>query len=124
MSKKRKEADEYITTYRPWGQYTLLEEGQRYKIKRIVINPQQKLSLQMHHHQSEHLIVIRSTANLIIGDKEMYIHENESVFVPKSTLHRLKNLGKIPLEIIGVQNREYLEEDDIVRVDDQYGRKD
>ncbi len=118
----RKEADEHLTTFRPWGNYTILEEGHRYKIKRIVVKPGAKLSLQMHHHRSEHWIVVKGTARVRIGDREVYIHENESAYVPKSTLHRLENPGKIPLELIEVQNGEYVEEDDIVRFDDTYGR--
>lgn len=125
----RKEADEHVTTYRPWGSYTVLEEGLRYKIKRIVVNPQEKLSLQMHYHRSEHWVVVKGTASVrqahdkvTIGDKEIFIHENESAYVPKSTLHRLENPGKVPLEIIEVQNGEYVGEDDIERFDDKYGR--
>ncbi len=119
-----KEATEHVTTYRPWGSYTVLEEGPRYKIKRIVVNPGERLSLQMHYHRSEHWVVVRGTAKIQIGEEEMFLHENESVFVPKSTKHRLENPGKIPLEIIEVQNGEYLGEDDIVRFEDVYGRKE
>lgn len=122
-SNNRKEALEHVTTFRPWGGYTLLEEGERYKIKRIVVNPGERLSLQMHYHRSEHWVVIKGAARVTIGDKEINIHENESVYVPKSTLHRLENPGKVPLEIIEVQNGEYVGEDDIVRVDDIYGRQ-
>jgi mannose-1-phosphate guanylyltransferase/mannose-6-phosphate isomerase len=118
----RKEVAEHLTTYRPWGSYTLLEEGERYKIKRIVVNPCEKLSLQKHYHRSEHWVVVKGTAKVTIGDREVFIHENESAFVPKSTLHKLENPGKVPLEIIEVQNGEYVGEDDIVRVDDMYGR--
>jgi mannose-1-phosphate guanylyltransferase / mannose-6-phosphate isomerase len=118
----RKEALEHLTTYRPWGSYTVLEEGGRYKIKRIVVNPGERLSLQMHYHRSEHWVVVRGAAKVTIGDKDVHIHENESAYVPKSTLHRLENPGKVPLEIIEVQNGEYVGEDDIVRVDDVYGR--
>jgi mannose-1-phosphate guanylyltransferase / mannose-6-phosphate isomerase len=121
---KRKEADEHLTTYRPWGSYTILEEGPRYKIKRIVVNPGARLSLQMHYHRSEHWVVVRGAAEVQIGELEKNVHENESVYVPKSTLHRLANPGKVPLEIIEVQNGEYVGEDDIVRVDDVYGRKE
>ncbi len=117
------EAVEHVTTYRPWGSYTVLEEGPRYKIKRIVVNPGERLSLQMHYHRSEHWVVVRGTARVTIGEEEYFLHENESVFVPKSTKHRLENPGKIPLEIIEVQNGEYLGEDDIVRFDDVYGRE-
>lgn len=118
----RKEAFEHVTTHRPWGSYTVLEEGPRYKIKRIVVNPEQTLSLQLHHHRSEHWVVVRGTAKVTIDDREIYIHENESAYVPKSTLHRLGNPGKVPLEIIEVQNGEYVGEDDIARLEDQYGR--
>jgi mannose-1-phosphate guanylyltransferase/mannose-6-phosphate isomerase len=121
-SEKRREASEHLTTHRPWGSYTILEEGERYKIKRIVVHPEARLSLQKHYHRSEHWVVIRGAAKVTIGEKEIIIHENESVYVPKSTLHRLENPGKVPLEIIEVQNGEYVGEDDIVRVDDIYGR--
>jgi mannose-1-phosphate guanylyltransferase/mannose-6-phosphate isomerase len=118
----RKEASEHVTSYRPWGSYTILEQGPRYKIKRVVVNPGEKLSLQTHSHRSEHWVVVKGTAKVTIGEKEIYIHENESAYVPKSTLHRLENAGKIPVEIIEVQNGEYLEEDDIERFSDEYGR--
>lgn len=114
--------EEHVTTYRPWGSYTILEDGPRYKIKRIVVNPDEKLSLQMHYHRSEHWVVIKGTAKVMVGDTEMHIHENESAYVPKSTLHRLENPGKVPLEIIEVQNGEYVGEDDIVRIEDKYER--
>ena len=118
----RKEAEEHVTTYRPWGSYTVLEEGAGYKIKRIVVNPEEKLSLQMHYRRSEHWVVVKGTAKVTIDNSEMIIHENESVYVPKSTLHRLENPARMPLEIIEVQNGEYVGEDDIVRYDDIYGR--
>jgi mannose-1-phosphate guanylyltransferase/mannose-6-phosphate isomerase len=121
-SRQRKEASEHTTTYRPWGSYTILEDGERYKIKRIVVNRGEKLSLQMHHHRSEHWVVIKGTARVTTGDEVKFVHENESVYIPKSTLHRLENPGRVPLEIIEVQNGEYVEEDDIVRTDDVYGR--
>ena len=122
-AKNRKEALEHLTTYRPWGSYTVLEEGERYKIKRIVVNPGERLSLQMHYHRSEHWVVVKGAAKVTKGDKEVNIHENESIYVPKSTTHRLENPGKVPLEIIEVQNGEYVGEDDIVRIDDVYGRQ-
>lgn len=121
-SQRRTEAVEHTTSYRPWGQYTVLEEGPRYKIKRIVVKPAERLSLQMHYHRSEHWIVVKGTAKVTIGDRDIIIHENESAFVPKSTLHRLENPGKVLLEIIEVQNGEYVGEDDIVRIEDVYGR--
>jgi len=119
---KRKEASEHVTTYRPWGSYTILEQGPRYKIKRVVVNPGEKISLQKHSHRSEHWVVVKGAAKVAIGGEEIFIHENESAYVPKSTLHRLENAGKIPVEIVEVQNGEYMEEDDIERFDDDYGR--
>ncbi len=121
-AKGRVEADEHTTVYRPWGLYTVLCSGQGYKMKKIVVNPGQVLSLQMHYHRSEHWIVIGGTAKVTIGETEQMVHENESVFVPQTTNHRLENPGKLPLEIIEVQNGSYLGEDDIVRFEDMYGR--
>ena len=110
------------SSVRPWGYYTILEEGERYKIKRIMVEPGQKLSLQKHYHRSEHWIVVKGTGKIMIDNEEQLIHENESAYVPKSIYHRLENPGKVPLEIIEVQNGEYLGEDDIVRIDDIYDR--
>lgn len=118
----RKEATEHTTMYRPWGSYTVLGEGPGYKMKKISVNPGQRLSLQLHYHRSEHWIVTAGAARVTIGETEKMVHENESVFVPQSTKHRLENPGRIPLEIIEVQNGSYLAEDDIVRYDDVYGR--
>ena len=118
----RREADEHTTMYRPWGSYTVLGEGPGYKMKKIVVNQGAQLSLQMHYHRSEHWIVTGGTAKVTLGDEVKMVHENESVFIPLSTKHRLENPGRIPLEIIEVQNGKYLEEDDIVRFDDVYGR--
>jgi mannose-1-phosphate guanylyltransferase / mannose-6-phosphate isomerase len=122
-TEKRIEADEHLTCYRPWGSYTVLEVGPRYKIKRIVVNPGARLSMQMHYHRAEHWVVVTGAAKVTIADKEVILHENESVYVPKSAMHRLENPGRTPLEIIEVQSGEYVGEDDIVRVDDSYGRK-
>ncbi len=125
-----KSLTEYHTTvYRPWGSYTEFEKGHRYRIKRITVQPGEQLSLQMHHHRSEHWIVVKGTAKVVMEDeggnlREFYIHENESTYVPKTTKHRLINPGKIPLEIIEVQVGEYVEEDDIIRFDDKYSRKE
>ena len=118
----RKEAEEHTTVYRPWGSYTVLGEGPGYKMKRIVVNPGGCLSLQMHYHRSEHWIVTGGTAKVTVGDEVRMVHENESIFVPQSTKHRLENPGRIPLAIIEVQNGSYLGEDDIVRFEDVYGR--
>jgi mannose-1-phosphate guanylyltransferase / mannose-6-phosphate isomerase len=118
----RMEADEHTTVYRPWGLYTVLGSGPGYKMKKIVVNPGQVLSLQMHYHRSEHWIVIGGTAKVIIGETESMVHENEGVFVAQTTKHRIENPGRLPLEIIEVQNGSYLGEDDIVRFEDKYGR--
>ena len=118
----RREADEHTTMYRPWGSYTVLGEGPGYKMKKITVTPGQRLSLQMHYHRSEHWIVTGGTAKVTLGEEIKMVHENESVFIPLSTKHRLENPGRLPLEIIEVQNGKYLEEDDIVRFDDEYGR--
>lgn len=122
-SQGRSEVCDNTTMYRPWGSYTVLGEGPGYKMKKITVTPGQQLSLQLHYHRSEHWIVIAGTAKVTIGEIEKMVHENESVFVPQSTKHRLENPGRIPLEIIEVQNGSYLEEDDIVRFDDVYGRQ-
>jgi mannose-1-phosphate guanylyltransferase/mannose-6-phosphate isomerase len=124
---KKRKADEHLihrTVYRPWGSYTVLERGDRYKIKRIVVNPGARLSHQLHHHRSEHWVVVAGTARVTNGDKIYDVHINESTYIPMSTKHRLENDKKIPLQIIEVQNGEYLEEDDIVRFDDNYSRHD
>ncbi len=118
----RVEADEHTTVYRPWGLYTVLTSGQGYKMKKIIVNPGQVLSLQMHYHRSEHWIVIGGTAKVTIGEIESMVHENESVFVPQTTKHRLENPGRLLLQLIEVQNGSYLGEDDIVRYKDEYGR--
>lgn len=118
----RKEVDEHTTMYRPWGSYSVLGEGPGYKMKKIVVNPGQQLSLQLHYHRSEHWIVIGGTAQVTIGDTQHMVHKNQSIFVPQTTKHRLENPGKLPLEIIEIQNGEYLGEDDIVRFEDNYGR--
>jgi len=120
--KGRREASEHLTDYRPWGHYTILGEGSDYKIKRIVVNPGQILSLQMHHHRSEHWVVVHGTARVTIGEREQLVCDNESVFVPQTVKHRLANAGKIPLVLIEVQSGRYLGEDDIVRFEDLYGR--
>jgi mannose-1-phosphate guanylyltransferase / mannose-6-phosphate isomerase len=112
----------HMTVARPWGSYTILEEGPHYKIKRIVVNPGQKLSMQMHFHRSEHWVVISGTARIVNGEKEILLHEDESTYIPKTHRHRLENPGKVALQIIEIQSGPYLEEDDIVRFGDIYGR--
>ncbi|MGK7903498.1 MAG: phosphomannose isomerase type II C-terminal cupin domain [Hormoscilla sp.] len=110
------------TELRPWGSFTVLEEGRGYKIKRIEVKPGHRLSLQMHHHRSEHWIVVSGTAKVTCGDREMMIYSNQSTYVPQCTAHRLENPGVIPLVLIEVQNGEYLGEDDIIRFQDDYAR--
>ncbi len=110
------------TELRPWGSFTILEEGPGYKIKRIEVNPGHRLSLQMHHHRSEHWIVIAGIAKVTRGEQELMLTSNESTYVPQFTRHRLENPGLIPLILIEVQNGQYLGEDDILRFDDDYAR--
>lgn len=110
------------TELRPWGSFTILEEGLGYKIKRIEVKPGHRLSLQMHHHRSEHWIVVSGTAKVTCGDQEHILSRNRSTYVPQCTSHRLENPGVIPLVLIEVQNGEYLGEDDIVRFQDDYAR--
>ena len=120
--RKTKEIQEHSTMQRPWGEYSVLESGARFKVKRIIVNPGQKLSLQMHYHRSEHWVVVSGTAKVTVGNEEKLLHENESVYISKSMHHRLENPGKVPLEMIEVQVGEYTGEDDIVRFEDIYGR--
>ncbi|MFT3734324.1 MAG: mannose-1-phosphate guanylyltransferase/mannose-6-phosphate isomerase [Rhodocyclaceae bacterium] len=108
--------------YRPWGWYDSIDMGERFQVKRIVVNPGAKLSLQMHHHRAEHWIVVSGTAEVTNGDKVLLLSENQSTYIPLGTTHRLANPGKVPLEIIEVQSGSYLGEDDIVRFEDTYGR--
>lgn len=110
------------TVHRPWGTYTVLEEGPRFKIKRIEVKPGASLSLQMHHHRSEHWIVVSGMAKVVNGDKEFFVAINESTYIPAGHKHRLENPGVVDLVMIEVQSGEYLGEDDIVRFEDIYGR--
>jgi mannose-1-phosphate guanylyltransferase/mannose-6-phosphate isomerase len=107
---------------RPWGTYDSIESGERFQVKRIVVEPGAALSLQMHHHRAEHWIVVRGTARVTRGEESFLLTENESTYIPTGTRHRLENPGKLPLEIIEVQSGAYLGEDDIVRFEDAYGR--
>lgn len=111
------------TEIRPWGSFTTLEEGKGYKIKRIEVNPGHRLSLQMHHHRSEHWIVVSGTAKVTCGDEEKILSSNQSTYVPQCTTHRLENPGVIKLVLIEVQNGQYLGEDDIIRFSDDYARQ-
>jgi mannose-1-phosphate guanylyltransferase/mannose-6-phosphate isomerase len=107
---------------RPWGSFSILEQGPHHKIKHIYIKPKGRLSLQMHNHRSEHWIVVSGTAKVTRGDEVFYVHQNESTFIPSTFRHRLENPGMIPLRLIEIQSGEYLGEDDIIRFDDVYGR--
>jgi mannose-1-phosphate guanylyltransferase len=112
------------TVHRPWGTYTTLEAGDRFKIKRIVVKPKASLSLQMHHHRSEHWIVVSGMARVVNDQRELMLNTNESTFIPAGHKHRLENPGVIDLILIEVQSGDYVGEDDIVRFEDVYGRAD
>lgn len=120
--KKREEYKRPPEVYRPWGKYESIDNGERYQVKRITVNPGAKLSVQMHHHRSEHWVVVSGTARVTIGSKTLLITENQSTYISVGQIHSLENPGKIPLELIEVQSGSYLGEDDIVRLEDQYGR--
>lgn len=118
----RAEAKEHRRVYRPWGHYESVDGGDRFQVKRIVVAPGGKLSLQKHHHRAEHWIVVRGTAEVTVGEKVQTVHENESIYIPIGSVHRLANPGRIALELIEVQTGSYLGEDDIIRLDDVYRR--
>ena len=119
---KRSEFKVHREVYRPWGKYDAIDNGERYQVKRITVNPGEKLSIQMHHHRAEHWIVVSGTASVTNGDKTFLVTENESTYIPIGVVHALENPGKVPLEMIEVQSGSYLGEDDIVRFEDRYGR--
>ena len=121
-AKQRREATEHKRMYRPWGYYQSIDHGARYQVKRIVVTPGRRLSLQKHHHRAEHWIVVKGTAEVTCGDAVKVVHENESIYLPIGSVHRLANPGKINLELIEVQTGSYLGEDDIVRIEDVYNR--
>jgi mannose-1-phosphate guanylyltransferase/mannose-6-phosphate isomerase len=118
----RPEASAHRKVQRPWGYYDSIDQGDRFQVKRIVVQPGARLSLQLHHHRAEHWTVVRGTALVDRGDEHFFLGENESTYIPLGVTHRLHNPGKLPLEIIEVQSGSYLGEDDIVRFDDMYGR--
>ncbi|WP_369940390.1 mannose-1-phosphate guanylyltransferase/mannose-6-phosphate isomerase [Xanthomonas medicagonis] len=118
----RSEATWHRKVYRPWGAYDSIDNGQRFQVKRITVKPGATLSLQMHHHRAEHWIVVSGTAEVTRGDEVLLLTENQSTYIPLGVTHRLKNPGKLPLELIEVQSGSYLGEDDIVRFEDTYGR--
>jgi len=119
---KRPEATDHKRVHRPWGYYESIDIGERFQVKRIVVVPGGILSLQKHRHRAEHWIVVRGTAEVTVGDQVRAVHENESVYIPIGSLHRMANKGKIPLELIEVQTGSYLGEDDIERLEDAYKR--
>jgi mannose-1-phosphate guanylyltransferase/mannose-6-phosphate isomerase len=121
-SQKREEKSLHRKVSRPWGWYDSVDEGERFKVKRIQVKPGASLSLQMHHHRAEHWIVVKGTAEITNGDQVLLLTENQSTYIPQGQTHRLANPGKTPLEIIEVQSGSYLGEDDIVRFEDTYGR--
>ena len=119
---QREEKQLHRKVSRPWGWYDSVEEGERFKVKRIQVNPGASLSLQMHHHRAEHWIVVKGTAEVTNGDQVITLTENQSTYIPQGQTHRLVNPSKETLEIIEVQSGDYLGEDDIVRFEDNYGR--
>lgn len=122
---KSKQRDEYLVhkrVYRPWGYYEGLDMAERFQVKRIMVKPGSKLSLQMHHHRAEHWVVVSGTAKVIRGEETLLLSENQSTYIPLGTKHRLENVGKVPLHMIEVQSGSYLGEDDIVRFEDDYKR--
>jgi mannose-1-phosphate guanylyltransferase/mannose-6-phosphate isomerase len=121
-AQNRRAAVEHRRIYRPWGYYQDIDLAGRYRVKRIVVKPGNKLSLQKHFHKSEHWVVVHGTAEVTVGNDVRSVHEIESIYTPIGSVHRLANPGKIPLELIEVQVGSYLGEDDIVRLDEVYGR--
>lgn len=121
-AKQRPEANEHIRVYRPWGWYQRIDRGSRFQVKRIMVKPGGSLSLQKHHHRAEHWVVVHGIAEVTVDESATLVHENESVYIPIGSLHRLANPGRIPLELIEIQVGSYTGEDDIVRVEDIYGR--
>lgn len=120
----RTEHQVHRQVYRPWGHYDSIDSGPRYQVKRITVQPGAKLSVQLHHHRAEHWVVVSGTARVTLQDQEHLLSENQSIYVPVGAVHALENPGKIPLDLIEIQVGSYLGEDDIVRLDDRYGRTD
>jgi len=120
----RTETDSHRKTNRPWGWYDCIDGGDRFQVKRIMVNPGASLSLQRHHHRAEHWVVVRGTAQVTRGEDVFLVSENQSTFIPLGTIHRLENPGKLTLEMIEIQSGSYLNEDDIVRYQDNYGRNE
>jgi mannose-1-phosphate guanylyltransferase/mannose-6-phosphate isomerase len=119
---KRDELTQLSTIHRPWGTYRTIHMGERVQVKHITVKPGGKLSLQLHHHRAEHWVVVKGTARIVRGDETLMLTENQSTYIPLGAQHRLENPGRIPLHLIEVQSGSYLGEDDIVRLEDTYGR--
>jgi mannose-1-phosphate guanylyltransferase/mannose-6-phosphate isomerase len=115
--------EEHLKVHRPWGSYQSVDNGERHQVKRIIVKPGQRLSLQKHYHRSEHWIVVRGAARVTVNNEVKTVHENESIYIPMGAVHRLENPGKIILELIEVQTGSYLGEDDIIRIEDDYRRE-
>ncbi|MDC3092348.1 mannose-1-phosphate guanylyltransferase/mannose-6-phosphate isomerase, partial [Prochlorococcus sp. AH-716-M18] len=122
INKKRSEGTTHKKVYRPWGNYISIDEGKRWKAKKIEVKPGAKLSLQLHHHRAEHWIVVTGSALVEVNDKKIILSENQSTYIPLGSKHRLSNPGKIPLILVEIQSGAYLDEDDIIRFEDKYGR--
>ena len=118
----RPEAHTPAQVRRPWGWYQTMDLGNRFRVKRIQVTPGAKLSLQRHHHRAEHWVIVRGTAEVTRDAEVLLVRENESIYLPQGCAHRLSNPGRIPVEIVEVQTGTYLEEDDIVRIEDDFGR--
>jgi len=114
--------EDHLKVHRPWGSYQSVDMGERHQVKRIIVKPGGRLSLQKHHHRSEHWVVVRGTASVTVNEDIKIVHENESIYIPIGAVHRLENPGKIALELIEVQTGSYLGEDDIIRIEDDYRR--
>ena len=121
-AEQRNEAHSHERVYRPWGYYETLNFGERFQVKLIMVKPEGKLSLQMHHHRAEHWIVVSGTAKVTVGNETRLVSANETAYIPLGVAHRLENPGKVPLQLIEVQSGDYLGEDDIVRFEDIYRR--
>jgi mannose-1-phosphate guanylyltransferase len=119
---KRSEYRRHREVYRPWGICDILVAEKRFNVNRITVNPGEAFSLQMHHHRTEHWVVLSGTAKVTTGDKTFLLTENQSTFIPIGVVHRLENPGNIPLELIEIQSGSYLGDDDIIRIKDHYGR--
>jgi mannose-1-phosphate guanylyltransferase/mannose-1-phosphate guanylyltransferase/mannose-6-phosphate isomerase len=121
-ARKAPQAVQFPKDHRPWGWFETLALGDRFQVKRIVVHPGASLSLQSHHHRSEHWVVVQGTAEVTIDDKTQLVTENQSVYIPLGAVHRMKNPGRLPMVLIEVQTGAYLGEDDIIRYDDVYSR--